>query len=712
MAGNVSDSLSHIPSKRSSEHPASAPASGVVAPSLFRGGSGPGYWINNAVTVSFLDHAVPPCDVIRMSPEALWFAPPAGFDVTSVKSLRVVLTSKDRKIGPLRARIVHLGARVETPCLGLRLLDPSIDAGRDILGMLDEMVRAGVAEPAFQVSPIQEEITEADRIRAIMGALTGVPSEGLRQSSGKLCRFQIKSVDLEHPRVTWTMLGDQPSDTPDGAHVIDIAGYNSVYRLHIPGAETREDGAIVTPFPTKVQRLRYRFFRRGIVRTAHRVEFRHPVWRDLWIDADIRDISFGGICFTTSKSEDLLFPGLVIPYLEVKTADGHLIGLRGQVRSVASVEGEDRDVCGMSVTAYWPEGEADWMRLASETLYPTTRTSEEMTEELWAMFDESGYFNLAGKTSEEFLEMKKGFLGMSKRGSEAPRLICQAVWPSQRGVEASVSFLKAYQHSWMGHQLARRPGKPPVELKSPGQIMRDIYLRAFEHPQADPDFDWMIGYIEPHVAWMEKAHLEFARKYVPTGHALALPMWMFGAKCSEMSGLEDTSLDIGPATEEEIDMLVQEIAATRPACYVEALDFDADRIGFDEIAQGWKAKGFSRSRAIHVARKHGVPTAAMVMETGEPGTNLFSLLDCMRVFPLADDAKAIYPSVFDHARRWYKSEGRSSYLYMREDDDWSYVEPIRLQDVSIAAFWVISSAILPDFLEHVCELTGRRRFGG
>jgi hypothetical protein len=710
MAGSDRESAFDLSSRRTTEHPASSPGSGQANANLFRGGSGPGYWIQSGVELVFEELDLAPFEVVRLSPEALWFVPCAAAPV-STKTLRVSLRSRGRTVAALRGRLVHLGQRTERPCVGLRLIDVSIDAGRDILEMIDGLVREGVAEPAFKLSPIQEEITNTDRIRAIMGALTGVPSEGLPQSSGKLARFQIESMDLERESLVWTPCGEIDEALPEGELVLEVHGYNSIYRIHLPSV-ARVEGQLVTPLPTKLQRLRYRFFRRGMVRSAHLVEFRHPVWRDLHIEAEVRDVSFGGLSFSTNRKEDLLFPGLVVPYLEVKTDEGKTIGLRGQIRSVASVEGEDLDVCGMSVTAYWPEGEGDWMRLASETLYPTTRTSEHLTEELWSLFVDSGYFKLAGKTTEEFEELKTGFIDVGQRAARVPRLVCQAVWPSSRGVEASVSFLKAYQHSWMGHQLAKRPGKPPVEVPGAGQIMRDIYLRAFEHPQADPDFDWMIGYVEATVPWMNKAHIEFARKYASTGHALVLPTRMMSAVCAEPSGLPHDGLQIGPATGEELALLSEQVRTIRTRAYFEALDFTEDRIGFEDMAQQWHNAAFDRRRAVLFARRDGVPVAAAVLETGELGTNMFRLLDSVRVFPFVDDARAEYVALLDEARRWYKSVGRSSFLFLREDEDWSYAEPARLHDISEPCFWIISSSILPDFLEHVCELTGRRRFGG
>src|SRR6185369_13237615 len=102
----------------------------------------------------------------------------------------------------------------------------------------------------------------------------------------------------------------------------------------------------------------------------------------------------------------------------------------------------------------------------------------------WDLFESSGYFNLAGKQPEDFGELRQSFFRLGKRAPEMPQLICQAVWPSSRGIEGTVSFTKTYSTSWMGHQLAKRNGSPPPSASDAGQILRDVYTRTFEHPQA------------------------------------------------------------------------------------------------------------------------------------------------------------------------------------------------------------------------------------
>ena len=128
-------------------------------------------------------------------------------------------------------------------------------------------------------------------------------------------------------------------------------------------------------------------------------------------------------------------------------------------------------------------------------------------------------------------------------------------------------------------------------------------------------------------------------------------------------------LDIGPASIGEKYLLAGEIARTRPACYVEALDFTRERLELWGVSRAWQGAELERERRIFVARREGVPLAALVVELGHPGTNLFRLLDSARLFPLTPEGKrSAYVALLDEARRWFAARGRSAFVFLCEDD--------------------------------------------
>src|SRR5262249_52722598 len=154
-------------------------------------------------------------------------------------------------------------------------------------------------------------------------------------------------------------------------------------------------------------------------------------------------------------------------------------------------------------------------RFVGDRLYPATRAIGDGGEELWEVYQRSGYFALSGKEPRVFAQRQLEFQEAGRKLARAPELGCRVVWSSPRGVECTVSVNKVYRYSWLGHQMARRPtqtgpdaasaslvpasapiGVPQGASSSAKEALRETFLRAFEAAHADPDIRWFVGYIE------------------------------------------------------------------------------------------------------------------------------------------------------------------------------------------------------------------------
>src|SRR5262249_40975128 len=160
-----------------------------------------------------------------------------------------------------------------------------------------------------------------------------------------------------------------------------------------------------------------------------------------------------------------------IPLMEIRGPRGDFVRLRGEVRAITTLNGED--VAGVSIGPYSLRDEPRWNQIIAKTLYPTTDSGEQWADSLWQLFERSGYFSLSGKDAQNFVELRDSFVQVTEEIATRPQIVSTAVFPSERGVEATASVVKAYARSWCGHQLAKNPGKAPrVE---PHQILRDLY---------------------------------------------------------------------------------------------------------------------------------------------------------------------------------------------------------------------------------------------
>ncbi|WP_257454716.1 PilZ domain-containing protein [Archangium lipolyticum] len=643
--------------------------------------------------------------VTRLSPTSVWAIPSPGAELPSrERPLHLLLDGNGHTIGPLRGEILWSDSRRYDAPLGIQLVGVSLEQGQQILSLLDTEARRGRARPAVSPLPIEEALVQPERIRSILKSVCVMKHQGLLRQLGRTLRVTLEYFDVESSQLHWRR-EDPELDWGAAPYDIEVVGYNSAYRMRVPAIDVRGD-RMITPMPRRLWKVRHRWHRRVAAPAGLRARFQHPLWNQLGPrEREVVDLSFSGMGLR-GVPEDLVFPGLLLQPIEVWGEDDEPILLRGEIRHVADKQPEGQRMYGLQVTPCSPMDEARWVHLVSQALCPSTRGGAELLEPLWELFVDSGYFNLAGKTTEHFEELRTGFMHLSHRAAHLPRLFCQTVWPSERGVEATLSSVRPYRHGWLVHQLAKRPGKPAGDVP-PGQILRDIHVRTLEHSQSDPHFRWLIAYAESTVPLMERVHIAYARAQAPSGDALVMPVRLMDVSCEEESGLPADGLDIGPAHASEKLLLAEEIARTRPACYVDALDFSRERMDMRDASETWLSAGLERERRILVARRDGVPLAAIVLELGPPGTNLFRLLDAARLFPLAPEGRDAYVALLDEARRWYARRGRSSFVFLREDEDDSYAAAARLHDEpgTRPCLWLLSARLLPEFLEYVSEAT-------
>ncbi|APR83158.1 Hypothetical protein A7982_08507 [Minicystis rosea] len=653
--------------------------------------------------MEFVGHDAPaPATVVRLSPEGVWFSRSASTDYRFQMRTQVFLRAGDERIGPLQGRIVQLGLRGRAPLLGLRFAPLSLPLAQQFLGVLNQLVAEGRAKPAVTGLPLKEEILRQDRIIALLTTLAGSEEWGTVVGVDG-ARAKISEV-VQEGLVHWSYDGELPA----GPALIEISGYNSVYRMYLDGLRAVA-GGFLSALPSRVERIRHRWFRRGRVSEKWTVEFLHPLWNVPVVRRELRDVSFGGIAFTCDLEEDLVFPGLRLPLLKITGPSGQSVQLNGQVRFIRPAIGDRPAVCGMSVKPSFPEDEDAWTQFVLRTLNANTDSGPEWTEKMWELFNTSGYFNLSGKTPHEFDELKRSFCVVAEKTSSESRLSCQAVWPSERGVEASCSVVKAYEGTWMLHQVAKRRGggfKPGGQV---AHVLREIYLRSFEHAQADPDFRWAISYVEASVPWMQRSHIAFAAQHEASDMAMALPFRLMEAVCSERGEIGNVRYDISPMSAGERIILLSSIAQSKPVPYIESLDLVPSRFQMGETERRWGDAALDRRRITLVAREGTRAVAAAVLETGDIGTNLFRLLDGVRLFPLASDGHEAFPALLDAARTWYADRGRASFIYFWEDlHREEHTRMARLRDLGEGCFWAVSADLLPEFLEFVFERTARR----
>src|SRR5262249_46785665 len=153
--------------------------------------------------------------------------------------------------------------------------------------------------------------------------------------------------------------------------------------------------------------------------------------------------------------------------------------------------------------------------------------------------------------------------------------------------------------------------------------------------QADAGCQWVLAYGEAHVKWMQRSHYAFAEHFETTGTAIARPFRLMEADSRYRSEMTPLPLfRIAAAAPDERQLILESLRRTLAQPYLEACDLVPERFDLTTVKRTWKEVGMERDREVWVARNGSRPVAAAILEVGETGTNLFRLLDSLRLIEL------------------------------------------------------------------------------
>ncbi|WP_171818035.1 PilZ domain-containing protein [Pyxidicoccus fallax] len=642
-----------------------------------------------------------PGRLVRLSLEHLTLHLSSQASLEPGQAASVVLGQGERWATALDAEVMGVSGPAE---VSLRFVAPPLDAGRRIVSVLEALRDNGLLLPPETRPVWKERIDHPSRVARICDSLASRKARGVaRLPDGRKVKVTADFFDALEGLMGWRFEGE----LPPCPFVLEAFGYTSV--VHLEVCEAREEsGLVVMPVPKELERYRHRWLRRAPPSSPCELSFDHALWPQVHVRRPVLDLSYEGLAFMTEPGEDLLYPGMRQPVLEVAMEGLAPVRLRAEVRNISGTSEGRR--CGMSVRPLDAAGAKAWRTLVEAQLHPTTKVGGDWSDATWELFERSGYFRLPGKTPEDFADQRPTFDATLARLEGRTRLGYRVVRPAGEAVEATLSVVKPYEGSWMAHQLARQ-GVPGVRT-SAREALRDIYLRGYEPTQVDPDVKWFFAFCEANVRWVRFTKFDFATWYEHTGQTCLVPFRLMEGEV-ERAWEMPAGIEVAAPTAEERARFFEQVANTRPVAYREALDLVPERFDLKHAREQWSEAAMGRERELFVARHEGRPLVLAVVESAQPGLNLFNVLDGVRLVPLADDS---LPEVQDamvallaRAADWYRARGRKVFVHYVEATSVEYVERAALADLGEGKLWVISASLLPEFLEHLHESTTPRQ---
>lgn len=629
------------------------------------------------------------------------------------QTANVVLGLGERWTTALQAEVAEISAAGPQmpPELRLRFVAPPLEAGRKIVNALEALRESGHLVTPEGRPVWKETIRSQDRVLRICEALAARTTRGVaRTEDGTRVEVRAAHFDKYEGVIGWKADGEMPPTS----FSMEAFGYSSVLYFRVEKA-WYDGGLWMMPLPVEMTRFRHRWMRRAPTITECDLSFDHPLWPQVRVHRKMLDVSYEGLSFTTELSDDLLYPGMRVPVLEVEMPGRAPVKLFGEVRNISSASRGHR--CGMWLSPLNAEEALAWRALVEDQMHPRTKVAGDYNGGVWDLFEKSGYFRLSGKDPTKFEAFKREFHDTQNKLQGQHRLGLRVVRPMEGGVEATLSVVKPYAGSWMAHQLARQ--QPPGmnnKRASAREALRDIYLRAYEPTQLDPEVKWFFAYAEAHVRWTRFTKFDFAQWYEHTGQSALIPFQLMEGETDREWAPIPEGIELAAPTAEELTLLFQRLEATKPVAYREALDLVPERFELTSTKALWNQARLTREREAFVARHNGKAVAIGIVEAANPGLNLFHVLDGVRIVPLVEDDSQ--PEVQDgmlglltRAADWFRERNRRVFVHYVETKSVMYAERAVLADLGEGLIWIISSGLLPEFIEHLCESTTPRSEG-
>lgn len=585
------------------------------------------------------------------------------------------------------------GARADDRMLAVRFMPLSLELARKLARWIGQQARE---IPTASQAPL-EQLVEPERIRALMMAFRA-NERLLRVRHDKFfALFELLSLEGDELQCR---LCDSWGSLPSRFWV-DVSGYSGIYVFSAELMHER-DGLATLKVPEQVTHYRHRSLTRAVVKDAWHVVFNHPVLSATSIDRPVRDVSAKGLGLDSWLEEDFLDPGMYLPDVLVRGPEGETIALAAFVRRVRFGAARTLSQVGLEVFPRTPADKSRWDALVERTVHRSTRTFPDHPSELWDLYAKAGYLNLSGTTPEAFERVRDAFESTSTRLARTPELGCQIVWPSEDGILATTSMLRAYRATWLGLHMAKVPGKRFGDVVGK-QILRDLHWHVFEHALTQQPSRWMVAYVQVGTRFTEMMLPDYQDR-IAGGEQCVVPFVAFGVSLAE--------LDLGPSTLRVREGAHGDLRALQPVLnrlypqpFLLAHDLDYDNFHLDEIQRLHKRAGFSRARSTRVIEdQSGRSLAMVIVEHGEPGLHLYGLFDLVRIVPMQGASLTLEQEQAGllAAAEYFRALGRDTFTYFREHAEYPLEVP-GTRDMGPARCSVLSSEHIPELFDYLFE---------
>ena len=394
---------------------------------------------------------------------------------------------------------------------------------------------------------------------------------------------------------------------------------------------------VLEPKQTQMQRFKPKEIRslRHELLPLPNALFRHPLSGK---DVDLKVIDISGSGFSVHEEPELsvLLPGMIIPDLELRIANGFTTRCMAQViyrREVQNETGCSSVRCGLAFLDMDIKEHVNLLSLLSlardKNAYISNRVN---TEELWQFFFETGFIY---PEKYAFVQANKARLKEMYETlyTQNPSIARHFIHHEKGAILGHMAMLRFYENTWLiHHHAANRMGSTNAGLLVLNQLahsINDCYNLHSAH------MNYVICYYRPENKFPNRvfgnaaafindkkgcsidtfAYLRYQRDFSDD--------WNFSGPWELAHSTPEDLLELGSFYEQESGGLM-----------LHAMNLEPDMIDCDGLSKEYQQLGFSMKRHCYTLKRHGTIKAVVTVNLSDVGLNLSDLTNCIQVVVL------------------------------------------------------------------------------
>ena len=394
---------------------------------------------------------------------------------------------------------------------------------------------------------------------------------------------------------------------------------------------------VIEPLSHQIRRFKPKEFRstRQKLVPSPNIIFRHPFTKKN-NNLKVFDLSGSGFSVEEDKYNAVLFPGLVIPELEINFANSFNIKCKAQVvyrKIVGEEENSGWAKCGLALLDMDMEDHGNFLALLHQAKNRDSYICNVVNmDDLWNFFFESGFIY---PKKYAFLQENKDKIKETykKLYTQNQKIARHFIYQDKDRIVGHVAMLRFYGNAWLiHHHAARRPGFEKSGVAVLDQIGR---FSNASHGLYSLHMDYLFCYFRPENKFPNHVFGGVAREIKdPKVSSLDTFTYSHYQKVSNSELRFPEPWRLVKTEPEDLVEFKKFYEHESGGLMLDALDIKPGTIDGGDLPKEFQKFGFKREKHLFSLKNDVNLKAVFMVNISDVGLNMSDLTNCIKVFVL------------------------------------------------------------------------------